>query len=53
MWIGLDIGQNVNLIDSTLLKFLVFSKLNNWNDFDSVLFFIVVIYCSVDLTIDS
>ena len=53
MWIRLDIGQNIDLVYSALLKFLVLSKLDDWNDFDSVLFFIVVIYCSVDLTIDS
>lgn len=53
MFMFFDVCENIDLIDSTLLKFLVLSKLGNRNDFNSILFFIIVIYCSVNFSIDT
>lgn len=53
MLIGLDIGQYIDLVDSTLLEFFIFSELDYGDDFDSILLFIIVIDCSINFTVDS
>lgn len=50
---GLDIGEDVNLVDSALLQLLVFLELVNGYDLDSVLLLVVVVDCSIDLAIDA
>ena len=51
--IGFDIGQYIDLVDSTLLEFFIFSELDYGDDFDSILLFIIVIDCSINFTVDS
>jgi len=48
-----DICENINLIDRTFLKFFIFFKSTNFNNFDCILFRIEFICCSVDFSISS
>lgn len=51
--VGFDAAENVDFVDGALLQFFILSKACNWNNLDSVFFFIIRIYRSVDLSIDA
>jgi hypothetical protein len=48
---GLDIGQDVNLVDRALLQLLILLELVDGDHLDGVLLLVVVVDCSVDLTV--
>lgn len=52
MLVSLDIGENVYLVDGALLKLFVLSEFGDGNDFDGILFFIVIIDGPVDFSVD-
>jgi hypothetical protein len=47
------VGEDIDFVDGTFLKFFVFFELIYGDHFDRVLLLVVVIDCSVDLPIDS
>ena len=49
----LDVGENIDLVDSALFEFFVFFKPADLNDFDSVLFRVELVGGSVDLSVGS
>ena len=53
MLVGLDIGENVDLVDSALLELLVLPELRDRNHLDGVLLLVLVVQGAIDFTIDS
>lgn len=51
MLMFLDIGENIYLIDSTLLKLFILFKSPDFDDFDCVLFGIEFVGSSVDFSV--
>ena len=49
----LDIGENVDLVYCAFLKFFVFLKPADLNDFDCILFGIELVSCPIDLSVGS
>ena len=49
----LNVRQNVDLVDSTLLEFFVLFELVYGDHLNSIFLFIIVIDGSVDLTVNS
>jgi hypothetical protein len=50
---GFDIGEDIDFVDCTLLKLFILFKLGYGNDLNGVLLLIVVVDCTINLTVDS
>lgn len=46
-----DVSQNIDLIDSALLKFFIFFKSPDFDDFNCILFAIKFVRCSVNFSV--
>ena len=53
IWVSLNIGENVYLINSTLLQFFILFELVYRNDLYGIFFLVVVVYRSVNLTVNT
>jgi len=53
MLVGLYISKNINLVDSTLLKLFILFKFSYGDNLDCILFFVIIIYCSINFSINS
>lgn len=53
MLVDLDVGEDVDFIDSALLEFFVLSELCDGDHFDGEFFLVVVVDRAVDLAVYS
>jgi hypothetical protein len=53
MLIFLYIGEDIDFVDGALLQFFILLEPAHLDDFDSVLFVIVLVYGPIDLTVGS
>jgi hypothetical protein len=53
MWVRLDVRQNIDLVYCAFFQLLIFFEFIDWNDFNSILFFIAVVNSAINLAIDA
>lgn len=53
MLIDFDVGEDINFVDCAFFEFFVFFEFDDGNDFDCVIFFIVIIDSTIDFAINS
>ena len=53
MLMDLNVAEDVDFVDCTLLEFLVLSEASDGDDLNCILLLIRVIDCSIDFAVDS